>query len=206
MSKRILLSIVVVAIVATSASAQVVVRVPFVRVETGGGYTAVRAPFVNLFVPAGPPVYYGPPPGVYFPGPPPLASPNPGMATLPSPRTAQAPRSVPQPPLPGPVGPKAVPPTTGEPPVGPDLTPPAPIQAPKAPTIDEFVKSFKPKAGNYEITLTNPVSRQAETVRFTLPGEPQRVRTTRNSIEFVYGPRQFVRIEFDQDGPMIISR
>lgn len=200
MSKRILLALVVVAIVTTSAPAQVVVRAPFVRVETGGGYTAVRAPFVNLFIPSAPPVYYGPPPGVYFPGPPPLAPANPGTATLPSPR------AIPLPPPPGPVGPKAVPPATVEPPVQPDLTPPAPIQTPKAPTLDEFAKSFKPKAGNYEVTLTNPVNRQAETVKFSLPGEPLRVRTTRNSIEFVYGPRQFVRIEFDQDGPMIISR
>jgi hypothetical protein len=195
-----LLSLVVVTLAATAASAQVVVRAPFVRVETGGGYTAVRAPFVNLFIPSAPPVYYGPPPGVYLPGPPPFPQPNPGMATLPPPRT------VPLPPPPGPVAPKAVPPASVEPPVQPDLTPPAPIQPPKAPTIDEFVKSFKPKAGNYEVTLTNPVNRQAEIVRFSLPGEPQRVRTTRNSIEFVYGPRQFVRIEFDQDGPMIISR
>lgn len=200
MSGRILLSVVAATIGASSASAQVVVRVPFVRVETGGPYTYVRAPFVNLFIPSGPPVYYGPPPGAYFPGPPPIAPPNPGMSALPAPRT------VPQPLPPAPVAPKAIPPVYGEPPVNPDLTPPAPVQSPKAPTIDEFVKAFKPKAGNYEVTLINPVNRQAETVKFSLPATPQRVQTNRNGFEFIFGPRQFVRIEFDKDGPMVISR
>ena len=41
----------------TSASpAQVNVRAPFVRVEVGGPGVYVRAPFVNLFIPAPPPV------------------------------------------------------------------------------------------------------------------------------------------------------
>jgi hypothetical protein len=192
---RTLLSFAVGAIVVSTASAQVSIRAPFVRVETGGGGTYVRAPFVSLYFPPDPPVvYYGPPPGVSIPGPRPAPA-NPGV-TLPQPRV------IPKPPLPNvPVDPNATSPSPA-----PDLTPPAPAQAPKAPTIAEFAKAFKPKAGNYEITLTNPVSRQAEAVKFSLPGEPQQVRTSANSIEFVYGPRRFVRIEFDQDGPTIISR
>lgn len=205
MSGRLLLSVFVAAIGASSASAQVVVRVPFVRVETGGGYTYVRAPFVNLFVPSAPPVYYGPPPGAYFPGPqviaPQVITPsNPSISALPPPR------SVPQPFPSVPAPPKPNQPTDGEPPINPDLAPPAPAQPAKAPTVDEFVKSFKPKAGNYEVTLINPVNRQAEIVRFSLPRTPQRVQANRNGFEFIFGPRQFVRIEFDQDGPTVISR
>jgi hypothetical protein len=202
MTKLITLSLGALAMMASSASAQVVVRAPFVRVETNGPGTYVRAPFVNLFVPAGPPVYYGPPPGAFVPGPPPMVQINPGPTALPQPRV------VPQPLPNGPAEPRPAAPKTDIPaPPGPGLpAPPAPVQAPKAPTLNEFLKSFKPKAGNYEVTLTSPVTGQPETVRFSLPGDPQTVRSSRNSIEFVYGPRRFVRIEFDRDGPMVISR
>lgn len=202
MTGRTLLSLSIASLLASSASAQTVVRVPFVRIETGGpGGTYVRAPFVNLFFPPGPPpVYYAPPPvllppGQMIPVPPPPFDANLGPQPQPQPRVA------PQPLPPGPIAPN-----NGEPPFDPDLAPPAPAQAPKAPTLDEFAKSFKPKAGNYEIQLTNPISKQAETVKFSLPGEPRRVRTDRTSIEFVYGVRQYVRIEFDKDGPIVITR
>jgi hypothetical protein len=192
MSKRIFLTMIAALCIAAPAWAQVVVRVPFVRVETGGPGTYVRAPFVNLFIPSGPPVYYGPPPGVYLGPPPPFVAASP-PGTLPQPRVA--PQQLPAGPAEvKPVNPKIIP------------DPPAPAQPLKAPTIDEFVKAFKPKAGNYEITLMNPVNKNAETVRFSLPGEPQRVRATANTIEFEFGPRRFVRIEFDQDGPLVISR
>src|SRR2546429_647335 len=54
--KRLLLSLGLVGVVAVGAApapAQVVVRVPFVRVETGGpfGGTYVRAPFVRIYSP-----------------------------------------------------------------------------------------------------------------------------------------------------------
>ncbi len=194
---RTFLSLAAAALFASSASAQVFVRAPFVRVETGGpAGTYIRAPFVNLYIPAGPPPgYFGPPPGYYVPGPPPPFPVNPGVGPM------QQSKSVPQPLPAGPIDPKYV-----EPPVNSDFAPPAPTQVPNAPTIEEFVKSFKPKAGNYEITLTNPVNKRPEAVKFSLPGEPQRVRTTRDSVEFVYGPRRFVRIEFDQDGPIVITR
>lgn len=194
---RILLTVVVAGFMTMSASAQVVIRAPFVRVETGGpAGTYVRAPFVNLFVPSGPPpIVFGPPQGVIVPPGVPQPFPvDPGMAQLPPPRLV---------PQPLPAGPQA---PNGEPPLNPDLAPPAPVQAAKAPTLQEFAKSFKAKAGNYEITLTNPVNGRPEVVKFSLPGEPRNVRTNATSIDFVYGIRQFVRIEFDQDGPMVITR
>src|SRR6516164_4840067 len=53
----------------STASAQVFVRAPFVRVQTGPGVW-VRAPFVNLFVPPPPAYYVYPPPGTFVPPPP----------------------------------------------------------------------------------------------------------------------------------------
>ena len=196
MSGRIILTLAAATALASSASAQVSIRAPFVRVETGGpAGTYVRAPFVNLFVPSGPPVFYGPPPLIGVP--PAVQQPfpvNPGVAQLP------APRIVPQPLPPGPIAPN------GEPPLNPDLAPPAPVEAPKAASLDDFAKSFKPRAGNYEVTLANPINGRPEVVKFSLPGEPKRVRMVDNGIEFIYGLRQFVRIEFDPDGPIVISR
>ncbi len=113
---------------------------------------------------------------------------------------------MPQPLPQGPAEPKPADPKANEPPVNPDLAPPAPVQPVKAPTISEFAKSFQAKAGNYEVTLTSPITGQPETVRFSLPGDPQRTEVRRNGIEFVFGPRRYVRIEFDRDGPMVISR
>ena len=224
MNKLIVISISALLTLESAVSAQTVIRAPFVRVETGGPGTYVRAPFVGVFVPAGPgPVYFGPPLPLYpqsvqpgfFPPPPgaPVpANPNapPPVARAPLPvapeNTLPQPRTVPQPLPQGPATPKPVDPKTVEPPLNPDLVPPAPQQAVKVPTISEFVKSFQPKAGNYEVTLTSPVTQRPETVRFSLPREAQRVNVTRYGIEFVLGPRSFVRIEFDQDGPIVISR
>ena len=60
------------------ASAQVVVRAPFVRVQVGGGVW-VRAPFVNIYVPSSP--RYCLPPPVAIPAP---ASPAPEQLPAPS--------------------------------------------------------------------------------------------------------------------------
>jgi hypothetical protein len=74
-------------------------------------------------------------------------------------------------------------------------------------TIEQFAKSFQPKEGNYEVTLVNPVTNQPTTVRFTLPeGAPRRVNVSRNEIEFSYGLRRFVRIQFDRDGAEVVTR
>jgi len=197
MTGRIFITLAAALAISNAASAQVSIRAPFVRVETGGpAGTYVRAPFVNLFVPSYPPVFYGPPPFILLPpvvGQQPFPV-NPGVAQLPAPRVA------PQPLPPGPIIPN------GEPPLNPDLAPPAPAEALKTTSLEEFAKAFKPRAGNYEITLANPINGRPEAVKFSRPGEPRRVRLVDNGIEFIYGLRQFVRIEFDQDGPIVISR
>ena len=174
---------------AATASAQVTVRVPFVRVHVGDG-VHVRAPFVNIFVPSGPRV-------IVMPGaeqPPAFVPPQPEAIAEPAKKT----------PAVKPV-PKAEPAPKAEPKN--DDAPPAPLGLLKVLTPDQFVGSFQPKAGNYEVTLLNPVSNQATTVRFSLPeGSPRRVRVSGNQIEFDYGPRQYVRIRFDRDGAEITSR
>jgi hypothetical protein len=88
-----------------------------------------------------------------------------------------------------------------------DDAPPQPVQPVQATTLDDFAKTFKPKAGTYEVTMLNPVTKQPTPVRFILPeGTPRRVHLTRDSIEFVYGLRQWVRIEFDRDGVQVTAR
>ena len=85
--------------------------------------------------------------------------------------------------------------------------PPPPLQPVQAPTLEAFSKTFQAKAGSFDVTLINPVTKQPTSVRFSLPeGTPRRVVVTRDSIEWVYGLRQWVRIEFDRDGATVISR
>jgi hypothetical protein len=77
----------------------------------------------------------------------------------------------------------------------------------QTPTLDAFSKTFQAKAGSYEVTVINPVTKLPTSVRFSLPeGTPRRVVVTRDSIEWVYALRQWVRIEFDRDGATVISR
>lgn len=204
------------------APAQTVIRAPFVRVETGGPYggTYVRAPFVRIFAPGGPPpVYYGSPPIMVPPygpamGPgvqitPPFVSPAPSLS---SPPTVPAPPS----PLPS----TKEPPLDDRPKPAPENLPPAPENLPPANVLspasstganvlsfDQFVKSFQPKAGSYEVAVLNPLTNQATTVRFALPpGTPERVLAGQSFLEYRYAGRQFVRIEFDRDGATVISR
>jgi hypothetical protein len=143
--------------------AQVDIRAPLVRVQVGPG-VAVRAPFVNLYVP--------PEGGVIF----------------------------------GPLGPPAcLPPPPPPPVVDPNIPPPPPPN--RAPTLDEFARSFQPKAGAYDVVLQNPLTQQPTNVHFTLPeGSPRRVIVHRREIEFFYAPRHFVRIEFDRDGAQVVTR
>lgn len=165
------------------SEAQVYVRAPFVRVAVGDG-VAVRAPFVNLWIPGDGPYYYRPygPRVIYVQQPPPV------VVQQPMPPAQQFP------PAPQPL-PQA------------DDQPPQPAQPAQTPTLEAFAKSFQAKAGSYEVTVLNPVSKQPATVRFTLPeGTPRRVVTTRDSIEFIYSLRQWVRIEFDRDGVTVTTR
>jgi hypothetical protein len=176
---------------AAVSEAQVFIRAPFVRVAVGDG-VSVRAPFVNLWVPGDGP-YYGP---VYGPR---VVYMSPGTPV-------QQPVQQQQqqfPPAPQPVQPELPQPK----PAIKDDAPPQPVQPVQATTLEAFAKSFQPKAGTYEVTILNPVSKQPTAVRFILPeGAPRRVHVTRDSIEYVYGLRQWVRIEFDRDGVQVTSR
>jgi hypothetical protein len=182
---------------ASAAEAQVFVRAPFVRVQVGGGVW-VRAPFVNLWLPPGPAYYAGP--GVYVPPPAVFTPPVPRVVESPSP-----PQSDPSQPQPAPQQPQPAPPQQPMPNI--DNNPPQPARADKAPTLQQFAGSFQPKGGNYDVSIVNPVTNQPTQVRFTLPeGNPRRVHVRRNEIEFDYGIRHFVRIEFDNEGAMVTSR
>jgi hypothetical protein len=203
------------AVAQVPAAAQTVIRAPFVRVETGGPYggTYVRAPFVRIFTGGPPPVYYGTPPvGLPPYGPmmgpgiqitPPFVSPAPSQSIAPN---------VPSPPSPLPS--TQEPPQDDRPKPAPENLPPANVVVPPAPTtsanvlsFDQFVKSFQPKAGSYEIAVLNPLTKQPTTVRFALPpGTPERVLAGQSFLEYRYAGRQFVRIEFDRDGATVISR
>lgn len=210
--KRISLwSLAALAVFASHAVADVYFQVPFVRVRVGGPGVYVRAPFVSVFAPSVPRVYVMPGADVL---PPANASPQqqPQAEAIPN-----LPKKTPafQPPAPKPMSDESLPKppkkTPAFPPPQPksDDAPPAPAPGglERVLTLEQFTKGFQPKAGNYEVTLLNPVSKQATTVRFTLPeGTPRRVHVSGNQIEFDYGPRQYVRIRFDRDGAEVISR
>ena len=169
--------------------AQVYVRAPFVRVNVGYG-VGVRAPFVNLWIPPAGPTYYYPDP-LYGPR---IIVGAPPIVVQPMPPAQET--FVPPQPVPVPV-----------PQVQDPNAPPQPVQPVQVPTLDAFAKSFQAKAGSYDVTLLNPVTNRPTQVRFTLPeGTPRRVIVDRNEIEFVYGLRHFVRIQFDRDGAQITSR
>lgn len=216
------------------ASAQVLIRAPFVRVQVGDPGVYVRAPFVNLNLPNGP-AYYPPPP-VYGP----IITQPPGYIEIPrSSATLQLPAPQPSttyvnPPVINPVPQSIEPapleilpkprqangsdiPAIPQQNIDPDLLPPQPInppvqfqpapqQAVQAMTIEDFARTFQPKAGQYEVTLLNPLTREPNVVRFTLPTGTPRVDVFRRDIEFRYPGRTFVRIEFDRDGAQVISR
>jgi hypothetical protein len=101
-----------------------------------------------------------------------------------------------------------MPPATPTPPAIVDSNgPPQPVRPAQVQSLDSFAKSFQAKAGSYEVTLVNPVTKQPTTVRFNLPeGTPRRVQVTRDYIEFIYALRQWVRIEFDKDGAIVTAR
>ncbi len=180
--------------VSSESLAEVYIRAPFFRLKVGRPGVYIRAPFVNINIPRGPqPVYvprpsYVPPPANVQPSPP-----IPQTHTVP-PVTKTAPQTLPMP--------KKVAP---EPPT------PAPKDAEqksgRAVTLKEFSNLFKPKEGLFEVDLINPINNKATTVRFALPtGTPRRVQVGDRQIEFRYGLRRFVRIEFDEEGAIVTSR
>jgi hypothetical protein len=198
------LSLAVGLIPASTAQAQVFVRAPFVRVQVGGG-VYVRAPFVNLYLPGAPALVA--PPGVMLP---PL--PFPQVVGSPAPQQPAPQQFVPPQPTPQSTEPpqqQAPLPAPQKDPVPNSKMPPSPMKVSQteATTLEQFAKNFQPKAGNYDVNIVNPVNNKATNVKFTLPdGNPRRVHLRQNEIEFDYGIRHFVRIEFDNEGAMITSR
>ena len=164
-----------------TARADLFVRVPFVRVEVGGPGVYVRAPFVDLWVPHELPIYREvPAPGVQVVPPPPQVMPP--ASDLPMQPAVPGQNNLVPPPL------------------------PVPLQA-AYPTLNDFARTFQPRAGHYDVTIVNPVTKQPTQVRFSLPeGSPRRVIVNRDEIEFRYGLLRFVRIQFDANGALITSR
>jgi hypothetical protein len=163
---------------ASPGQAQVFVRAPFVRVFVGPG-VSVRAPFVDINIP-GRPFIFVPPPSEYIP-PQPKIMPNEYI----------------------PPQPKIAPKQGTE-----ENIPEAPKSLVENPlTLQAFAKSFQARHGSYQVKIVNPVTKTPTIVRFSLPeGSPRRVIVRENEIEFFYGIRHFVRIQFDEDGALVTSR
>jgi hypothetical protein len=153
------------------ASAQVFIKAPFVRVQTGGpgGGVYVKAPFVTVNVPPNYPVYY-PPPGYSVP-------------VAPAPVTDPALPELPQP--------QPIPPSKDDTviiPPNPQPVVPTKVVAKKAVmTHYEFAKVFVPIAGKHEVTLIHAGNGKAVDVGFVLPPGVPKVRTGPRYITFDYG-------------------
>jgi hypothetical protein len=107
-----------------------------------------------------------------------------GVAVVPAPQP-------PLPPTPLPVVPLPVTPLPAPPPVTPA---PRPVVA--APVLpQEFVKTFQPLPGAYQVVFIHPRSHQPVTASFVLPQGTPRVYYVPNSVVFDYG-RHEVEIRF----------
>jgi hypothetical protein len=160
----------------SSARAQVTIQVPFVTVQTGNGGTYVRAPFVNLQVPRR--VIVSPMP----PAP---------VEVVPAPERLGAPIPVPLP-KPGQ--------TEFSVPVPLTTTPTRPM------TPQQFVDTFKPAPGTYDVVLLHPATNRPVQVTFTLPeGTARKVRTFPRQINFDYVGGRDVSIRFLADGRVRVT-
>jgi hypothetical protein len=152
----------------SSASAQVFIKAPFVRVQTGGpgGGVYVKAPFVTVSVPPNYPVYYPAP-----------------AYTTPAPAIEPALPELPQP--------KPIAPANGDTiviPPNPQPAVPAKLVTKKAVmTHYEFAKVFVPIAGKHEVTLIHARNGKPVDVSFILPPGVPKVRTGAHNIIFNYG-------------------
>jgi hypothetical protein len=211
MNRRTILTAALVLSAGSTASAQVSVRAPFVRVEVGPGGTFVRAPFVRYY--SGPQIFIAPAPIVVV---------SPGITI--GPNITVAPQAVPQavpqaaaqePPLAVPVPVPAMPRAVKQ--LGPDGLPPPAFGAAKDPafvppppakelTLEKFARSFQAKEGSYEVVLTNPVSKMPTAVRFALPAGIPDVAVGPTSITYRYVGRSMVKIDFDAEGATVTSR
>ena len=71
--------------------------------------------------------------------------------------------------------------------------------------MHEFVRSFRPEAGNYEVVLIHPRTHHPVRVAFTLPyGQPQKVRLEGDEFEYDYGKFE-VEVEFKRDGRVTVD-
>lgn len=181
--RRMTYALLAMAALAATAQAQTVVQAPFVTVQTGG-VVYVRAPFVNLAIPAQPgaPVFRGR---------------STAMTTKAYSSAGDLVPTVDVPP--GVTPPMVVLPKT-------DLTPVLPSPTPvKAMTLPEFAGSFKPAAaGTYKVVLIHPVTCCPVTVCFTLPGCPQTVRLHDQRVTFHYGLGKNVILQFNSDGGVTV--
>lgn len=177
---------------ALPAHADIVICVPFVSVRVGRApappgmpaptTVAVRAPFVNLFLAGRPrpprPVLTPAPrpimtPPVIRPGdPPPVpVEPRPGEELAPAPRRVSLP-----------------------PPIAP------PVAAVPVLSVGQFMSTFRPLGGNYEVVLRHPLTGTPVKVAFSLPpGAPRKVRVFKRRLVFDYGRRSVV-VRFYRDG------
>ena len=84
--------------------------------------------------------------------------------------------------------------------------PPVPQPAAAAPILpQDFVKTFQPKAGHYEVAFIHTRSNQPVTVVFDLPPGNPRVSYFAHSLVFDYGSRE-VEIRFQIGGRVKVSQ
>jgi hypothetical protein len=170
-----------------------IIRAPFVTVQTGS-VVVVRAPFVNIVVPAQPRVVTVLPP---------LAPPMPPPTSSLPPRDVVPTVDVP----PGVTPPVVVLPSTDLTPVLPAPTPqttgpgtPTP-QVVRALTLPEFAASFRPLPGTHEVVFVHPATRALVKVRFTLPpGSPKAIRLQDRQVQFHYALGRNITLRFNPDG------
>lgn len=85
-----------------------------------------------------------------------------------------------------------------------DFSVPVPVLRPtvaRPQTHREFVETFKPAPGSYEVTLLHPITEKPVLVSFTLPaGQARNVRSWPRQINFDYGGRRDITIRFLADG------
>lgn len=162
---------------ASTTPAQVFIKAPFVRVQTGGpgGGVFVKAPFVTVNVPPRYPVYYGPAPTYTVP-----VAVEPLLPELPAPKPF-------------------IPPVNDETIVIPPQTqvnvPTVPVGKRAVMTHEQFAKNFVPFPGKHDVTLIHPKSGQPLDISFTLPPGTPKVLTGPRNVIFDYGTSE-VEIRF----------
>ncbi len=98
--------------------------------------------------------------------------------------------------------PQVVPQPKGTPLPQPKIVQPAPVKITPV-TIFDFVRSFKPQPGNYEVCFVHPYTGRPVTLRWSLPPGCTRVVLRRKlfcyEIDFEYGSRE-IELNFSHRG------